>query len=198
MFEKRETNDILSKSLVRKIHFLRQKTYHGNGSARHDRASGERRVRKPLGLALLRCARHVYPSPSQGTALLINVFSVMGKLVVDCAPYFLINLGRDVVRRVTLLTCPGEVVTLTQTNGSAITSRNKAGNRSTPGGGPESGVFPGQPKDWVSEGRRMHSHRPWPTLGAGQGPMQRASARRSPEATASYGGYGCARSVRHA
>ena len=115
----------------------REKTYHGIGNMRHNGVRGKQRVRKPLGLALLRCARHVYPPPSQGTALLINVFSVMGKLVADCAPYCLINLGRDVVRRVTLRTRPGEVCTLRQTLGSAVTSRNKAGNQSAPGGGPE-------------------------------------------------------------
>ena len=58
-----------------------------------------------------------------------------------------------------------------QTHGNAVTSRNEAGNRSTPGGGPESGMFPGQPINWVSEGMLRHSHRPRPTLGAGQGPM---------------------------
>ena len=46
MFEKRETPNILSQSLGRKLRVLRQKTYHGNGKTRHDRAKGERRVRK--------------------------------------------------------------------------------------------------------------------------------------------------------
>ena len=32
-------------------------------------------------------------------------------------------------------------------------------------------MFPGQPIYWVSEGMLRHSHRPRPTLGAGQGPM---------------------------
>ena len=40
MCEKRETNEILPKSLVKKIRFLRQKTYHGNGKTQHDRAKG--------------------------------------------------------------------------------------------------------------------------------------------------------------
>ena len=57
---------------------------------------------------------HVYPPPSQGTALLINVFDVMGKLVVDCTPDYLINLGQDVVRGVTQRTRPGEVCMLRQ------------------------------------------------------------------------------------
>ena len=32
-------------------------------------------------------------------------------------------------------------------------------------------MVPGQPIQWVSEGMLRHSHRPRPTLGAGQGPM---------------------------
>ena len=32
-------------------------------------------------------------------------------------------------------------------------------------------MFPGQPKYWVSEGLLGRSHRPRPTLGAGQGQM---------------------------
>ena len=40
MFEKRETHDILSKNLGKKIRSLRQKTYHGNGKTQHDRAKG--------------------------------------------------------------------------------------------------------------------------------------------------------------
>ena len=32
-------------------------------------------------------------------------------------------------------------------------------------------MFPGQPIYWVSEGMLGRSHRPRPTLGAGQGPM---------------------------
>ena len=90
---------------------------------------------------------------------------------MDCARYRLINPGQDVVRMVTLRTSPGEVFRLRQTHGSAVTSRNEAGNRSTPGGSPESGMFPGQPIYWVSEGLLGRSHRPRPTLGAGQGPM---------------------------
>ena len=75
--------------------------------------------------------------PSQGTALLINVYNVMGKLLVAFASYGQIRLGQDVVRRVTLRTRPGEAYMLRQTHGNAVTSRNEAGNRSTPGGGPE-------------------------------------------------------------
>ena len=32
-------------------------------------------------------------------------------------------------------------------------------------------MFPGQPIYWVSEGKLRHSHRPRPTLGAGQSLM---------------------------
>ena len=95
----------------------------------------------------------------------------MGKLGVNDASHCLSRLGQEDVRKVTLRTRPGEVYMLRQTHGNAVTSRNEAGNRSTPGGGPESGMFPGQPIYWVSEGMLRHSHRPRPTLGAGQGPM---------------------------
>ena len=69
---------------------------------------------------------HIYPQPSQGMALLINVLSVMGKLVVDYASYCLISRGRDVFRRVTLHTRPGEVYMRRHTHGNAVTSRNEA------------------------------------------------------------------------
>ena len=57
------------------------------------------------------------------------------------------------------------------THGNTITSRNKAWNQATPGGGQELGMRPAQPICWVSEGMLRHSHRPQPTLGAGQGQM---------------------------
>ena len=82
------------------------------------------------------CA-HVYPPPSQGTALLINVFDVMGKLVVGYTSCCLISLGRSVVRRVTLRTRPGEMFMLSQTHGSAVTSRTELGTNPLPGEGPE-------------------------------------------------------------
>ena len=60
------------------------------------------------------------------------------------------------------------------THGNTITSRNKAWNQATPGGGPELGMFPDQPICWVSEGMLRHSHRPRPTLEAGQGLMRKS------------------------
>ena len=137
MFEKQETNDIPFKSLVRKIRFLPRRRTIGSAIRDCDTASGWRRVKTPLGLALLRCSLPIYPQPSQGTALLTNDFSVMGKLVVDNASNCVISLGLDGVRRVTLRTRPGEVFMLRQTHGSAVTFRNEDGSQSTPGRGPE-------------------------------------------------------------
>ena len=57
-------------------------------------------------------------------------------------------------------------------------------------------MCPGRPIYWVSEGRLRHSRRSRPTRGAGQGPMRKASAKRSLKATASSGGHGCTSGVR--
>ena len=56
-------------------------------------------------------------------------------------------------------------------------------------------MFPGQPIYWVSEGLLGRSHRPRPTLGAGQGPMRKRIGQEVAKATASGGGYGCTSSV---
>ena len=85
---------------------------------------------------------------------------------------------------------------LRQTHGNAVTSRNEAGNRSTPGGGPESGMFPGQPIYWVSDGMLRHSHRPRPTLGAGQGPMLKSIGQEVAKGDRQQRKYGCASNAR--